>query len=182
MEDTGGEKLTRKEEIKKRRDLIKEYLRQQPNKTQEQIIDYLVKKGMPHYGQATIQRDLKELHFINTDKGYKHITPQKREEAADEQLRQCLTFDGNPRIHALPLFTVSIKVQNGTASRIAQIIDRKYGNKITGTIAGEGLVLIFTTKEERAKKIAREMKELLTQLAKIESSNEDYDTCADHFD
>lgn len=140
------------QKIEERRTLIKNYLLQQPKKTQGDIGTYLEQICDVKASQTTIQNDLEELGFQKTDNGYKLITPIAGLGLEEQLLTEIFAFD-LPRIITSPLHAVSIIVNKGTASKVAEIINSKYGDMITGTLNSDKLVLVLTAKEETAKEI-----------------------------
>ena len=94
--------------------------------------------------QATLSRDLKELHLVKTAEGYKPLSAAAAEENAAlpplaHALREFLT-DLRPAQNLLVL-----KTPPGGAQPLAVALDREQWKEIVGTIAGDdNLLLIFS--------------------------------------
>lgn len=154
--------------INRRRVLIRKYLEKYPNRTQEQICQYLAKRDI-NVTQATVSRDVIKIGFRLTDEGYV-LDEDKRIEWTDH-IKETFKFDP-PRIHTKPLYTISIVVNKGTASSIARLIEDEYSDNITGTISGERLVIVYTTSQKNAEGIRKRLSKISSSI-KVDVADDD---------
>lgn len=121
--------------------LILQLINDRAIETQEELAAALREKGV-QVTQATVSRDIKELHLIKVPYGDGRYRYAVAGEAASERsqqrlirlLRECVTeIDASENI-------IVIKTISGTASTAGEAIDRMDWPEIIGSIAGDNTV------------------------------------------
>lgn len=147
--------MTKKERLK----LILEVIQEAEIGTQEELTDYLNKKGF-NVSQATISRDIKELNLIKTEG--KNVKSKYVKFSAGENT--------SPKI--IELFkhvTVSIsnvnnliiiKTLTGNAGTAGMAIDGMSFPQVVGSIAGDDTLLVITKSESDAQIIVKSLRML----------------------
>jgi transcriptional regulator of arginine metabolism len=144
--------------VKEKRHMrIKEIVSQYEVETQEDLVKSLEEAGFP-VTQATISRDIKELHLIKvvgTNGRYKYAIPVTTSTVTIELLRRKLTevFVSISRAQNL----IIIKVLPGNAHAIAAMIDSMSKATLLGTIAGDDTILMVCSDEQAAIEITQIM-------------------------
>jgi transcriptional regulator of arginine metabolism len=142
--------------VKEKRHMrIKEIVSQYEIETQEDLVKALEEAGFP-VTQATISRDIKELHLIKvvgTNGRYKYAIPVTTSTVTIELLRRKLTevFVSMSRAQNL----IIIKVLPGNAHAIAAMIDSMNKSSLLGTIAGDDTILMVCSDEQAAIEITQ---------------------------
>ena len=130
--------------------------------TQEQLLQRLEERGI-RSTQATISRDIKQLHLIKEPTGYgtyryavsTHRTRLNFAEKLRNIFRECvLSVD-----HAQNL--VVIKTMAGLAGAAASALDGMENEELVGSIAGDDTVLVVLRDSESAADFCRQMREQL---------------------
>ncbi len=134
----------------KRHMRIKEIVSQYEIETQEDLVKALEESGYP-VTQATISRDIKELHLIKvvgSNGRYKYAIPIATSTVTIELLRRKLVevFVSIARAKNL----LVIKVMPGNAHSIAAMLDGLNKANVLGTIAGDDTILIVCSDDEAA--------------------------------
>ncbi len=134
---------------------IKEIVSQYEIETQEDLVKSLEESGYP-VTQATISRDIKELHLIKvvgSNGRYKYAIPVATSTVTIDLLRRKLTevFVSIARAKNL----IVIKVLPGNAHAIAAMIDSMNKSTLLGTIAGDDTILMVCSDEEAAIEISQ---------------------------
>ena len=119
-----------------------------------------LRRRLNHLGmrvtQATLSRDLQELHLVKTASGYKPLVAEEQPLAALERaLREFLT-DLRPAQNLLVL-----KTPPGGAQPIARALDVEHWKEISGTIAGDDTVLIITPSSRTRLIVQKRMEEMI---------------------
>lgn len=129
--------------MKERRQLtIKELINQHVVETQEQLV-MLLREANFDVTQATVSRDIKELHLIKvlTAEGhYKYALPEQRVYPL-EKLRRTLV-DYYVHIDAADNLVV-MRCLPGTANAIGSLIDQMDWEELLGTICGDDTILLI---------------------------------------
>ncbi len=139
----------------KRHMRIKEIVSQNEIETQEELVKALEESGFP-VTQATISRDIKELHLIKvvgTNGRYKYAIPIATSTVTVELLRRKLTEVFVSMARAKNLLV--IKVLPGNAHAIAAMIDSLNKANLLGTIAGDDTILMVCGDDEAAIEIGK---------------------------
>ncbi len=128
--------------------------------TQEELASELRKLGYK-VTQATISRDIRELHLIKVASkggGFKYAKPEKHEIAVSERLARILT-DSMVRVD----FSGNIIVVNtisGSANVAAEALDNLGWPEILGTIAGDNTIFIVVKNDADTAEISERIRNL----------------------
>ena len=130
--------------------------------TQNQLLDALAKRGITST-QATLSRDIRELHLVKTltSNGiYRYAAPAEDEKPEhDERLRKI--FRESVTHHAAAQNIIVIKTLPGLASAAASTIDGMHIDSLVGTIAGDDTVLLIMKDNDSAKSFCTDIDEML---------------------
>ncbi|MGZ9586168.1 transcriptional regulator AhrC/ArgR [Paenibacillus marinisediminis] len=132
---------------------IREIIMSNEIETQDELVDALRNAGY-HVTQATVSRDMKELHLIKvpTDSGrYKYSLPIDQRFNPTQKLKRAL-LDGFVSIDRAENLVV-IKCLPGTANSIAVNMDSIEWPEIMGTICGDDTILIVSRTNETGQKV-----------------------------
>jgi len=130
--------------------------------TQDQLLLELKKRGMSAT-QATISRDIRELHLVkelNSSGMYKYaVSERKASNRVADRLRSIfkngvLSFDAAQNI-------VIIKTMPGLASGAAATIDGMNITGVVGSLAGDDTVALFMRNNADANQLCNEIEEML---------------------
>lgn len=107
--------------------------------------------------QATLSRDLQQLHLVKTQEGYKQAS-SLGEEPLPPLARALAEFllDIRPAENLLVL-----KTPPGGAQPLAAAVDASKFTEVAGTIAGDDTVLIITPNKKSCESLQRKMKALV---------------------
>jgi transcriptional regulator of arginine metabolism len=108
--------------------------------------------------QATLSRDLQELHLVKTTSGYKPLVASEETPplaALERALREFL-IDLRPAKNLLVL-----KTPPGGAQPIARALDVEGWKEISGTIAGDDTVLIITPSSRTRLMVQKRMEDMI---------------------
>ncbi|MFU0791515.1 transcriptional regulator AhrC/ArgR [Virgibacillus proomii] len=126
---------------------IRELITENEIETQDELVDRLKKLGY-NVTQATISRDIKELHLIKvaTPKGsYKYSLPADQRFNPLDKLKR-LVMDAFVKIDHASHFIV-LKTLPGNAQAVGALIDQLDWQEIMGTICGDDTCLIICKTE-----------------------------------
>jgi len=132
----------------------------EPVANQDDLRRRLVHLGM-RVTQATLSRDLRELHLVKTAEGYQPLSAAAAaEESAPPQtlgraLKEFL-LDIRPAQNMLVL-----KTPPGGAQPIAAAVDAERWKEVAGTLAGDDTILIITTSSRARAAVQKRMEEML---------------------
>lgn len=134
---------------KKRHELILKLIRQQDIATQEELLSLLVENGFP-VTQATVSRDINELHLVKTQgaKGQKYAINDR---SAHNSKKFYSIFSQSVIMADYAGNICSIKCFSGTANAAAATIDAIEYPEIVGTIAGDDTLFVLLRTEQAAK-------------------------------
>ncbi len=130
--------------------------------TQEQLLDELAKRGL-RATQATISRDIKQLHLIKelTAQGtYKYVVSNQKTtlnyaERLRNIFRECVTsFDVAQNI-------VVINTMPGLASAAAAAIDGMDYSDMVGSLAGDDTAILIMRTNDAADRFCQTIHEML---------------------
>ena len=145
-----------------RQSRILEIIEREPIDTQEQLQQRLQEQGI-RCTQATISRDIKQLHLIKEPVGqgvYKYAVSGNRTKLnVAEKLRtifrECIvSIDFAQNI-------VVIKTMPGLANGACSALDNMEINDIVGSLAGDDTALLVMRSSEAAELLCEEIKEML---------------------
>jgi transcriptional regulator of arginine metabolism len=108
--------------------------------------------------QATLSRDLRELHLVKTSAGYKPLGAAAESAPLSALARALSEFlsDIRPAGNLLVL-----KTPPGGAQPLAAAVDAEHFAEVAGTIAGDDTVLIITSTERTRAAVQKRIEELL---------------------
>lgn len=140
---------------------IRELIGTKEIETQDDLVDQLKAEGY-NITQATISRDIKELHLVKVplpDGRYKYSLPADQRFNPLQKLKRTLTdsFVGIDYSQNL----LVMKTLPGNAQAIGALIDHLDWNEIMGTICGDDTCLIICRTNEDAVAINNKFIEML---------------------
>ena len=128
--------------------------------TQEDLAQELRGMGY-HVTQATISRDIRELHLIKVtdEQGMtKYARPEKKETAVSERLIRILADSVMSIEHAGQI--VVVKTLSGSANVACEAVDTMQWPEILGTIAGDNTIFIAARNQRDSEKIASRIRKI----------------------
>ena len=140
---------------------IREYITANDVETQDDLVDILRSEGL-NVTQATISRDIKELHLIKVpmENGrYKYSLPADRRFNPLEKLKR-LMQDAFVSLDKATHFLI-LKTLPGNANALGALIDHLEWDEIIGTICGDDTILIICKTEAVAEKIEKQFLKML---------------------
>ena len=132
---------------------IRELITEKEIDTQDELVDQL-KKSDFDVTQATVSRDIKELHLVKVPSNtgnYKYSLPADQKFNPHEKLKR-LIMDAFVKIDHTSLFIV-LKTLPGNAHAVGALIDNLEWNEIMGTICGDDTCLLICRTEDDATEI-----------------------------
>lgn len=140
---------------------IKEIITNNEIETQDELVEHLKKEGF-HVTQATVSRDIKELHLIKVpmmDGRYKYSLPQDQRFNPMQKLKRTL-MDSFVSIDYTSNLIV-MKTLPGNANAVGALIDNLDWEEVMGTICGDDTILIICKEAEHSKEITNRFLQLL---------------------
>jgi len=148
---------------KKRRQVLRDVLRDEPAGSQEALLRALGRKGY-RTAQSTLSRDLREIGAVRvrTASGaFRYQVPAAGPSPAAPREKLRALFRG--LVSAVkgtgPL--VLVKTSPGNAAGIAVLIDALDHPHILGTVAGDDTVLVVADGEDKRRAVEKEFHDLL---------------------
>jgi transcriptional regulator of arginine metabolism len=129
--------------------------------TQDDLVDLLKEAGY-HVTQATISRDIKELHLIKVplqDGRYKYSLPADQRFNPIQKLHRALA-DAFVSIDGASHFLV-MKTLPGNAHAIGSLLDHLDWTEILGTICGDDTIMILCREESQRESVKNRLLEML---------------------
>jgi arginine repressor len=145
----------------KRQNKIIELISGRDVETQEDLVQLLQEAGF-QVTQATISRDIKELHLIKiqSDTGiYKYAVNEKKD-AGDMNVLFRIFKDTVTSIEAAGNIVV-IKTLTGSANAAAEVVDGLHIPELAGTIAGDNTIFVAVRSAEAATSIVSRFRLML---------------------
>lgn len=139
------------------RELISEY----DIETQDELVDRLKELGF-NVTQATVSRDIKELHLIKIPSAsgkYKYSLPTKQRYDVEEKLKRRLMESFVSIDHAANF--IVLKTLPGNANAIGALIDELDWEEIMGTICGDDTCLILCRTEKKTKTVFKRLNDMM---------------------
>lgn len=130
--------------------------------SQQQLADALVERGF-EATQATVSRDIAELGLVKIARGDRHVyaSPAELSAAPPGDTSLLLRVLGDLRIDIRRSGLILLLVSTpGTASIIAEAIDRSGLDEQVGTLAGDNTVLVLFPDEARLERWQHRLLEL----------------------
>ncbi|WP_050615709.1 transcriptional regulator AhrC/ArgR [Bacillus testis] len=140
---------------------IREIIAQNDIETQDELVDELKNAGF-HVTQATISRDIKELHLVKVplmDGKYKYSLPADQRFNPLQKLKRTL-MDAFVRIDSTSHLLV-MKTLPGNAHAVGVLLDNLDWTEILGTICGDDTCLIICKTVEDTEVIKKRFLEML---------------------
>ncbi|MBP1989031.1 transcriptional regulator AhrC/ArgR [Paenibacillus eucommiae] len=141
---------------------IREIITSHEIETQDELVESLRLGGF-HVTQATVSRDIKELHLIKVpldDGRYKYSMPADQRFNPLQKLRRALSDHFVSIDHADNL--VVLKCLPGTANTICALLDNLEWSEIMGTIGGDDTILVICRSKEQSGSFVSQMMTLLS--------------------
>lgn len=147
---------------KKRQSVILQIIATIDVSTQNQLIEELDKVGIIST-QATVSRDIKELHLIKelTSRGYYRYVVSDKPEAQDNSIRLKAIFKESVTSYASAMNLVVIKTLPGLAPAACSAIDAMAIRNLVGSIAGDDTAFLAMSDTESAEKFCKEIEAML---------------------
>ncbi|MED4601590.1 transcriptional regulator ArgR [Paenibacillus validus] len=141
---------------------IREIITNNEIETQDELVEQLRNGGF-HVTQATISRDIKEMHLIKVpldDGRYKYSMPADQRYNPLQRLRRALN-DHFVHIDYSENLVV-LKSLPGTANAIGALIDSLEWNEIMGTICGDDTILIICRTKDQSVHVVNQILGMLS--------------------
>lgn len=140
---------------------IREIIASLDIETQDELVDELKNAGY-NVTQATVSRDIKELHLIKvplSDGRYKYSLPADQRFNPLQKLKRALidAFVGIDKAGHL----LVMKCLPGNAMAIGALIDHLDWEEILGTICGDDTILIICRTEDQTEAITKRFLDML---------------------
>ncbi|KMY54717.1 MULTISPECIES: transcriptional regulator AhrC/ArgR [Bacillaceae] len=140
---------------------IREIIANNEIETQDELVDYLKELGY-NVTQATISRDIKELHLVKVplmDGRYKYSLPADQRFNPLQKLKRTLV-DSFVSIDSAGHFVI-MKTLPGNAQAVGALIDNLDWEEIMGTICGDDTCLLICRAPEHTSVISERFLEML---------------------
>ena len=140
---------------------IAEIIESRNIETQEELAEALRERGIL-VTQATVSRDIKELHLIKVlseTGGYKYATLDKAEKGMNERFIRMFGESVLSVVCANNL--VVIKTLTGSAHVAAEAVDSLKWPEILGSIAGDNTILVICRTNEEALQIVERFRSMM---------------------
>jgi transcriptional regulator of arginine metabolism len=146
----------------RRQRIILEIIDEKPITTQSQLAEELLERGIKTT-QATISRDIKELHLIKVPFGpesYRYARPQQMDPPQSfERMRRL--FRENVVKHDFSENLILIKTLPGAAHNVAFAIDNSGWKELLGTVAGDDTILIIIKQRDAVCQVMERIDQML---------------------
>ncbi|HIQ71582.1 MAG TPA: arginine repressor [Candidatus Onthenecus intestinigallinarum] len=129
--------------------------------TQEELAAALQERGI-RVTQATVSRDIKELHLIKVlseTGGYKYATLDKAEKGMNERFIRMFSESVLSAVCANNL--VVVKTLAGSAHVAAEAVDTLRWPEILGSIAGDNTILVICRSNDDALQVAERFRNMM---------------------
>lgn len=140
---------------------IRDLITHQVIETQDDLVEELRNSGF-NVTQATISRDIKELHLIKVPSNggkYKYSMPSDQKFNPLHKLKRSLSDNFVYMDSADNL--VIMKCLPGTANAIGALIDNMEWNELLGTICGDDTILMICKTKEHGQNIVKDIYEMM---------------------
>ena len=141
-----------------RQTAIRSLLKDRVIQTQEELAEALRNGGF-RVTQATVSRDIKEMHLIKvplTEGGYQYAVPEHEGPGLSERLIRMLK-DCVLSVEAAGQMIV-IKTLSGSANTAAEALDTLRMSEILGSIAGDNTIFLVAKDPEKARSAAEQIR------------------------
>lgn len=140
---------------------IRDIISNEEIETQDQLVDKLKRAGVD-VTQATVSRDIKELHLIKVpvqDGRYKYSLPTVQNYNTEEKLRRMLT-DAFVSVDSASHFII-LKTLPGNAHAVGSLVDNLGWEEMLGTICGDDTCMIICREETLTEEVKSRLLALL---------------------
>lgn len=140
---------------------IREIITKNEIETQDELVDSLKKAGY-NVTQATVSRDIKELHLVKVplpDGRYKYSLPADNRFNPLQKLKRTLVDSFISIDYADNL--VVLKTLPGNANAVAALIDNLDWQEIMGTISGDDTILIVCRSKKHSENLTNRFLRML---------------------
>jgi transcriptional regulator of arginine metabolism len=138
-----------------RQQLIVELAHEGPLPGQQELCKVLARRGFP-VTQATLSRDINELHLVRTSEGYT-LPSDEAAEPVPAVSRVVRDFVREVR-RAQNLLV--IKTISGSAQPVALAVDAEGWDEVVGTVAGDDTILIIAPDNKSARKLQTRIEDM----------------------
>ena len=146
----------------KRQEKILEIIAARPIETQEQLLQALKEAGM-NVTQATISRDIKELHLVKeqTGRGSYHYAVSVHKSTFNNSGKLRTIFRESVCSFDCAQNIVVLKTLPGLASAACAALDNMNINVLVGSLAGDDTVLLIMRDNESAVLFCEDIKKMV---------------------
>ncbi len=147
----------------KRQNKILEIIENNEVETQEELVSHLNEAGYK-VTQATISRDIKELHLIKAQSStgaYKYAV-NKKSKGNDMDIMMRIFRDTVLSIETA-MNLVVIKTLSGSANAAAEVVDNLHYNGAIGTLAGDNTIFVATSSEQTAEELVERLSKMISK-------------------
>lgn len=140
---------------------IREFIMNREIETQDELVQALQNAGF-HVTQATISRDIKEMHLIKVplvNGRYKYSLPGDQKFNPMHRLKRAL-IDHFVSIDIAENLVV-MKCLPGTANTIGALIDHLEWSELMGTICGDDTILMICKTKDLGSRVVQQIKEMI---------------------
>lgn len=147
----------------KRQNKILEIIDSNEVETQEELVALLNEAGYK-VTQATISRDIKELHLIKvqSSSGAYKYADNKKNKGNDMDILMRIFRDTVISIESAVNLVV-VKTLSGSANAAAEVVDSLHYAGVLGTLAGDNTIFIATTSEQTAEDIVERFSKMVNR-------------------
>lgn len=145
-----------------RQSLILDIIAKEAIETQEQLLERLRQRGVAST-QATISRDIKQLHLVKEPTGqgtYKYAVSHSRAHLNIADKLRTIFHESITSVEAAQNIVV-FKTLAGLAGGACEALDHMDINGIVGTLAGENTVFVVMRDNASAETFCQEIQEML---------------------
>jgi len=145
----------------RRQKRIIDIINQRTVRTQDELTEILKAEGIS-VTQATVSRDIKELHLIKVTKGdgYAYSLPKGQIQVQDESRLRRIFRDAVLRIVSNESLVV-IHTLPGNAHSVCSLIDTADWDEYLGAVAGDDTILVAAKSTEHTAALESKLKSLL---------------------
>ena len=140
---------------------ILEIIEKQDVETQEELAEMLKDRGIV-VTQATVSRDIKELHLLKVlseSGGYKYATLDKAEKGMTERLIRMFSESVLTMSNASNM--IVIKTLTGSANAAAEAIDSLRWSPVVGTLAGDNTIFVAVRSVDEVESVMERFRSML---------------------
>ena len=145
-----------------RQSMILDIIAKEHIETQEQLLDQLRKRGVAST-QATISRDIKQLHLVKEPAGhgaYKYAVSNTRARLNVADKLRTIFHESITSVESAQNIVV-FKTLSGLAGGASEALDHMDVNGMLGTLAGENTVFVVMKDTASAETFCQEIREML---------------------